>query len=401
MKFSVVDIIVKNRIENLSTIKSIIIDYDIIEQDLSKNLGTSAIIISDETTHKILAKSLAAKLAQTLTVKEIILPNNVKPQETLIKSLNIEECDFVIGVGSGTINDICKYASYLAQKKYIIYGTAPSMNGYSSANASIITSEGLRTSKAAHLPEMILFDIEVLKNAPLRLIQSGLGDSLCRPTAQADWLLSHHLTNSHYDEQVFDLLLASEKLLFSNSAKLAEKDEDTIIALTENLILSGIGMSLAVSSSPASGGEHLIAHFIEMAFGNKSFHGEQIAVATLIMVRLQEKLLNQTKPPILTKKNTDTLYEFLPKELADSALAEYQKKEINLSLINQLLLENWQNIKEEIKAISIPSKKLEDILLKAGAPTRIADIGWNNKMIDAAINNAAFTRNRFTFLDLL
>ena len=99
----------------------------------------------------------------------------------------------LIAVGSGTINDLCKYAAHLDRKPYAVFGTAPSMNGYTSANAAI-TVNGLKKSLAATMPAGVFLDLAVLAAAPPRMIRSGLGDSLCRPTAQADWLLSHRLT---------------------------------------------------------------------------------------------------------------------------------------------------------------------------------------------------------------
>ncbi len=98
----------------------------------------------------------------------------------------------MIAVGSGTINDVCKYGSAQDKKPYAVFATAPSMNGYTSVNAAI-TVHGHKMSLAAQAPVGAFFDLGVLAAAPARMIRSGLGDSLCRTTAQADWLLSHLL----------------------------------------------------------------------------------------------------------------------------------------------------------------------------------------------------------------
>ena len=47
------------------------------------------------------------------------------------------DADALIAVGSGTINDLCKYAAFQDGKPYAVFGTAPSMNGYTSVNAAI------------------------------------------------------------------------------------------------------------------------------------------------------------------------------------------------------------------------------------------------------------------------
>ena len=42
------------------------------------------------------------------------------------------QCDVVLGVGSGVINDLCKMLGLIADRPCAIIGTAPSMDGYAS-----------------------------------------------------------------------------------------------------------------------------------------------------------------------------------------------------------------------------------------------------------------------------
>ena len=117
--------------------------------------------------------------------------------------------DAWIAVGSGTINDLCKYAAAQDAKPYAVFGTAPSMNGFTSVNAAI-TVNGLKRSLPAAAPVGVFLDLKVLSAAPKRMILSGLGDSLCRPTAQTDWLLAHLLLDQPYRELPFALLAEDE-----------------------------------------------------------------------------------------------------------------------------------------------------------------------------------------------
>ena len=119
------------------------------------------------------------------------------------------DADALIAVGSGTINDLCKYASALDGKPYAVFATAPSMNGYTSVNAAI-TIEGHKKSLPAQAAAGVFFDLEVLAAAPARLIRAGLGDSLCRCTAQADWLLAHLLLGRPYRLAPYALLAEDE-----------------------------------------------------------------------------------------------------------------------------------------------------------------------------------------------
>ena len=107
-----------------------------------------------------------------------------------------KEIDLIVGFGSGTINDLCKISSFKLNIPYIIFASAPSMNGYSSANASILV-KGHKKSLPAHLPLAIYCDLNILAAAPERLIKSGIGDSLCFSTCQFDWLLSHLILDSY------------------------------------------------------------------------------------------------------------------------------------------------------------------------------------------------------------
>ena len=144
-----------------------------------------------------------------------ILNANVKAEKSLAEQISNEilAYDFAIAVGSGTINDLVKYAAYLANKPYIIFATAPSMNGYYSENASLI-SNNLKQSFKAKIALAGYFDLHILANAPLRLIQSGVGDSICSTIARADWLLSHYVTGSSYEELPFDLTYKLEDSLY-------------------------------------------------------------------------------------------------------------------------------------------------------------------------------------------
>jgi len=92
------------------------------------------------------------------------------------------------------------------------------MNGYTSVNAAI-TVNGHKKSLPAQAPRGAFFDLAILTAAPARLIRSGLGDSLCRSTSQADWLLAHLLLDKPYRQLPYALLEEDEKLLFDQSQR--------------------------------------------------------------------------------------------------------------------------------------------------------------------------------------
>src|SRR6185295_9183520 len=126
---------------------------------------------------------------------------------------------------------------------YVVFATAPSMNGYTSMNAAI-TIDGHKKTLPAAAPLGVFMDLEVLAAAPPRMIRAGLGDSLCRSTAQADWLLSHHLLGTPYRHAPFALLADDEPALLDAPEALLRGDLDAMRALARTLVLSGLGMTI-------------------------------------------------------------------------------------------------------------------------------------------------------------
>ena len=104
------------------------------------------------------------------------------------------------------------------------------MNGYTSVNAAI-TRHGHKLSLPAQAPAGVFFDLQVLSQAPKRLIRAGLGDSLCRATAEADWLLAHLLWGNPYRTLPFDLLKDDEGPLFEQAAALMQGDKPAVSRL--------------------------------------------------------------------------------------------------------------------------------------------------------------------------
>ena len=227
--------------------------------------GRSIAVVSDRTTHAVLGGRVERALAGRYTVTSVVLPDGVHPDGETVEKVRAAtvSADTLIGVGSGTINDLSKYASAQDGKPYAIFATAPSMNGYTSVNAAI-TMHGHKMSLPAQAPRVAFFDLGILSAAPPRLVRAGLGDSLCRTTSQADWLLAHLLFDQPYRQLPYDLLADDEPQLFANSAALLRGDRETMERLVRTLILSGFGTAIVGNSQPASQGEHLISHYIDM-----------------------------------------------------------------------------------------------------------------------------------------
>ncbi|MEO1273712.1 MAG: iron-containing alcohol dehydrogenase, partial [Myxococcota bacterium] len=199
----------------------------------------------------------------------------------------------VIVIGAGTLNDIAKMAAFKADLPYAVVGTAPSMNGYTSSIAALLTN-GVKTTQPCRAPVVCLADLDIMANSPYRMIASGLGDLISKPVSNADWRLSFRLLDAHYADNVMVLVDEAARLLEGIAPGLAARDTEAVGRLTASLCLSGLAMSVAGTSAPASGGEHLISHYIDMthfAFGQShDFHGCQVGVGTITTAALYEKL---------------------------------------------------------------------------------------------------------------
>ncbi len=380
------------------------------EADLIRGLdfGERLAVVSDPTTRAVLGQRVEKAVASLAEVVPVVLREH--PHADAEQAEEIAQAaagaDALIAVGSGTINDLCKYAGAQAGKPYAVFATAPSMNGYTSVNAAI-TVGGHKKSIQAQGAAGVFIDLEVFAAAPPRMIRSGLGDSLCRPTAQADWLLAHRLLDQPYRRAPFDLLAEDEALLFAEPEGLLRGDLEAMARLARTLVLSGFGMTICGGSYPASQGEHLIAHYLEMTADPglpESFHGEQIAVTTLTMARLQEMLLEGPRPVLRpTRLDASDFEAHYGPATGRSCWEEFSRKRLDeaaAAALNERLVGEWHEIAAEVSEVSVSADRLRAAMEKVGGPTAPRDLGLSGELYWDAVIHAREIRDRFTFLDL-
>jgi glycerol-1-phosphate dehydrogenase [NAD(P)+] len=295
-------------------------------------LGSHFAVIGDVDTYAALGERVASALESRFTVQRVVLgahPHCDVPTIDAVGAGLDDGTDAVIAVGSGTINDISKMVGLARGIPQLVFGTAPSMNGYTSVSASV-SDRGFKRSLRARTPTAVFLDLSVLAAAPKRLIRAGLGDSVCRPTAQTDWLMSHLLIDTPYRTVPFVLLEADEPRLFGDAAALVgdTRDLSAMRALARTLVLSGFGMTLAGGSYPASQGEHLVSHYLEMmkpAHLAEAHHGEQIGVAAIAIARIQHAILSREAAPFVQPTRItrdDVIAHFARRELLARAVGE-------------------------------------------------------------------------------
>ena len=393
--------------------RSVVIDDSLdgreVELVAALGLGHHLAVVADEDTYAALGRRVERALAARFAVQRVVLDRAPHADTATIDRL-VEHLDprteAIVAVGSGTINDLCKMAAIARGCPEVVFATAPSMNGYTSLSASI-TEAGLKRSVRAATPVGVFFDLGVLAAAPVRLIRAGLGDSVCRPTAQADWMLAHLLLDRPYREAPFAMLAGDEAALFSQAGALVAGDLSVMRHLVRTLVLSGFGMTISGGSYPASQGEHLLSHYIDVmraADVPSALHGEQIGVCALAMARLQDRILAQDAPPVLhptSVAHDDVVRHFGP-ERGEACWQELAPKRLDprrADELNARLAAGWDAMRARIGAVTLGAARMSAVLAAAGAPLAPGDLAWPTALFDDALAHAREIRDRYTFLD--
>jgi len=379
--------------------KNLAYKFESLLQDL--NLGKKICFVSDEKIWRNCQKFFDEKIFEICD--KILILKNAKPDEKNIAKIknSAHGCNLIVALGSGVINDLCKFVSFETKIPYVIFASAPSMNGYLSRNASLLI-KGHKKTLQATLPLAFYGDLNILKSAPKQMIKAGIGDSLCFYGCWFDWMLSHLILDTKFDPKPFEILTQKMNFLIQNYQKFNLRDEKLLQLLTEILLLSGFGMTLSKGSYPASQSEHLIAHAFDMAHKkNNMLHGLQIAITTLTSCSLQEKLLRfdflELNIETFPQKRIEKIFG---KKIALECKKEYEEKN-NLDFANAAKNLDWKRCKDALKTIIISQKKLKDILHHFKIATSYRKLGLKKEEYFRLVNNAKFIRNRFTCLDLI
>lgn len=368
------------------------------------NFDEKICLISDDKIWKNSARFFSDDFinsCQTLILKD------ARPDEKNLAQIKkfVKNARLIIAFGSGTINDLCKFVSHESGIPYVVFASAPSMNGYLSRNASIVV-RGHKKTLAATLPLAVYADLAILKSAPKNMIQAGIGDSICFYSCWFDWLLSHLILGTKFNAKPFEILHTKMQFFIKNYRKFKLNDDELLEVLMEILLLSGLGMTMAGGSYPASQSEHLIGHAFEMKYPKKAheiFHGLQIAVTTLTAVKLQEKLLAQHSLQLeKTEFPTKKIEKFFDKKIAAECKKEYCEK-INFDLvkINKQLEQGWKSHRKVLQKILLPQKTIKIILQHFKIKFSEKSLGLSSKEYQDLVSNSKFIRNRFTCLDLI
>lgn len=372
-------------------------------------LGRRLKVVADAATYDALGHRVSRALRRLGPVETVILD---RPHADMAAAADLAgklaDAEAVVAVGSGTINDLCKYVTGLDGRRYCVFGTAGSMNGYTSTTASLTLGSGLKVSLPSQAPAGFFVDLGVATTAPRHLAAAGFGDCLVRSVAQVDWWMSHRLLGTAYTDVPYAIQDADERELNRRADRLPQGDIVATGYLFRVLTLCGLGVSFTGVSNHGSMGEHQVSHYIDCFAGDRhpgTLHGQQVGVAALTMARLQQRMLASDRPPEIRPTRIDEadMRRRMGPEIAAKCLAEFKAKafdEAGARTFNDKLAQLWPVLRRELAGFTIPVGEMTRLLEAAGGPLTAGDLGLPVDFYREAVVHCREMRNRFSFLDI-
>lgn len=372
-------------------------------------------IVCDEITYKIAGERCMKLLDDSgFTVTAQIIRHSGYDEATLGELvINMPvDCDLIIAVGTGSISDMVRYMSFKLRLPSFTVATAAPMDGFA-ASIGVMNVNNLKTTMQAKNTEVIIGDTDILENAPYRMSAAGFGDLIGKITCINDWELSRIVNGEHYCERIAALVKNCVNTVLAESRLLKQRDAQALGKVMNGLVLSGTAISLYGDSRPASGAEHHMSHYWETIGDQRgtpfAMHGEQVAVATVLILMLIEELLEETvdfekaRQHALSfnkekwEKEIRCVYGSAAQEIIK--LEEKAKKNDPQKQLERIetMQSNWEEIRAQLETVP-SSKMLKNALIEAGCPTTPAEIGIDRELLIKTFVYCKEVRARYTVL---
>ncbi len=261
--------------------------YELSEICADLKLQPKSLIVTGQNTLEIVGREISDLLEKDGFKPDILVGRASRLEEVDRVEAKAREIDagFIVGAGGGRSIDIAKLASLRVDIPFLSVPTAASHDGICSSQASL-TVNGETTSVPAQSPLAIVADTRIISRAPARLLSAGCGDIISNYTALLDWQLAHRLRNEEYSEYAAALSGMTARMIVELAPTIRPGLEESAKTVVKALISSGVAMSIAGSSRPASGSEHKFAHALNRIAPGKALHGELCGLGTIVMMYL-------------------------------------------------------------------------------------------------------------------
>lgn len=335
----------------------------------------------------------------------------------------------VLSVGSGTVTDIAKHACYVYQQEqntqplpFVVYQTANSVSAYTSNMAPTFV-DGVKRTLPSRYPDVLICDLETLRDAPHSMTVAGVGDLLAAFSSYADWWLAYRLgLDRTYTEFAQTLMGPLDEIFLKQAEGLQAGTLESTAMLAKLIALGGLAMSLSHATAPLSGFEHVISHVLDLVAEQKqrplAQHGTQVALTTLLTTSAYQIFLDAFEP---SEVNVENCYpseaqmkarietSFHPLDPTGRVAAEcWSDYKIKLEAWHahradfEDALNDWSAICSQLRSLLKPPQVAADILHAVSSPIRFADLtpSPTESELQLAFRNAPLIRHRFTLGDL-
>lgn len=365
------------------------------------------LIVSDDNAMRAADGLLPVLEAAGFEMKKLVYKNMMYAKIEQVHEVEalLGDVDGVIAVGTGSVDDICRVASFNKKKKFAIFATAPSMDGFASDSAPIIENN-FKTSVYVEQPMAILADTEILAKAPTELKAAGFGDMVAKYIGIFDWRLSHMLTDEYYCPAVAEITMQGVNKIMALADKVTGEDEEAAGNIMEGLILSGLGMKLAGCSRPASGAEHVVSHYWEcykLARGIwPEFHGKKVGVATVLINRIYHNIADRVPEidPIPDPTNMEEVKAAFDPSQVDEVV-RLNTPPITADVDLARLKRIWPDVRKMINEILPSDEELMRLMKAAGAVTEPADVHVPPELMEKGLKYHSYMRKRILLTRLL
>jgi len=258
--------------------------------------GNSILVVNDKITKKLSGDYICKILqkADYNVVDKIVTSPTINQVNDVIKYAKNNDIDLLLGVGGGSVIDITKLAAFDLSTPFISVPTSAAHDGIASPRASLKDKKG-SVSKTAVSPFAILADTEIIHKAPYRMLASGCADVISNIPAVMDWELAHRLKGEEFSSHAAVLAKTAAELIIENADEIKTKTEESSWFAVKATIVSGVAMSVAGNTRPASGAEHMFSHmldhlgpriFLKGRKNKRSLHGEQCGIGAIMTMYL-------------------------------------------------------------------------------------------------------------------
>lgn len=407
--------------EHYASLKTVSIGKDALETipQIVNDLGFKSLyLISDAITYDIAGKRTMEILEAAGIKAKMVTLTHTGFDEATVGELVINmplDCDVVIAVGTGSINDMTRFFSHRMGRPFFTVATAAPMDGFASSIAAINVNN-LKTTYDAQTPVAIIGDTEILKGAPYRMIAAGLGDLLGKYTCLCDWKIAKLINDEHYCTTLVELVENCIQGVLADADKAASRDPEVLGNIMEGLVLTGVAMSLYGNSRPASGCEHHMSHYWEMMFeqaGKRAVpHGTQVSVGTVLILKLVEALkamdIDFNAAREAAKAYDQAAWEeaihaaygpAAPGVIEMEAKAKKNETTARLARIDSME-QNWDGILALLNELP-SSETVMDLLRSLNSPCTPAEIEVDEAMLKNTFLYCKEVRARYTILQMV